>query len=177
MFCIIFVGYKFAKMKIENRKMSKNVRNSLIICFMLLFFVDLGFASPQLRSGNFNVEVHLPEFENAEVRYPELSGGCIRSFFLRNTRYPIIAQENNIQGRVIVSFVVEIDGTTSNLCFKGSADFLLEREVMMVIRRTSRCWAPAVNDGGKWTPAMKNGEKIPMEIKLEFNFYLPWLSE
>ena len=111
---------------------------------------------------NINVEVHLPEFKNTEVRYPELSDSRIDSFILKNVYYPAPACENEIQGKVLISFVVETDGSVSNIGIIKSGDYLLDKETVRCVKRTD----------GKWISGMQNGEKIPMEIKIEFEFVL-----
>ena len=109
-----------------------------------------------------NVEVHLPEFENTEIRYPELSGSSIDSFLLKNIKYPLYAQENGIQGKVLVSFIVETDGSVSNIKIVKSIDKDLPREVVRCVKLTN----------GKWISGMKNGEKTPIEMEIEFVFDL-----
>jgi TonB family protein len=109
-----------------------------------------------------NVEVHLPEFENTEVRYPELSDSSIDSFILKNVYYPAVACENEIQGKVLVSFVVETDGSVSNIEIVKPVHPTLDKEAVRCVRRTD----------GRWISGMQNGEKIPMKIKIEFEFVL-----
>jgi len=105
-------------------------------------------------------EIHFPEFENAEVRYPEIPDYSINSFLSKNVRYPLMALESGIQGRVLVSFIVETDGSITDIEIVRSVDRHLDAGAIRSIRRTD----------GQWIPGTKNGEKTPMEIKVEFDF-------
>ena len=107
---------------------------------------------------HINVEVHLPEIESTEVCYPELSDHNISNFF----KYPVISLENNVQGKVLVSFIVETDGSVSNIEIVRGVDSALSREAIKGIKLTD----------GKWISGMENGEKIPLEIKIEIDFNL-----
>ena len=113
-----------------------------------------------------NVETHFPEFEDTEVCYPELSGHNIDSLLLKNIRYPVIAIDYRIKGKVLVSLIVETDGSVSNIEVVNSVELieakLTEKEAVRCVRLTD----------GKWIPGIKNGEKTPMEIKIEFDFVL-----
>ena len=61
----------------------------------------------------------------------------------------MVAEENGVQGRVIVSFIVERDGSVTNSKIVKSVDPALDKEAMRVIRIMPN-----------WTPAIKNGEKV-----------------
>jgi TonB family C-terminal domain len=115
---------------------------------------------PCPNKSHINVEVHLPEIENTEVCYPELSDDNIDSFLLKNVRYPVLACENLMGGKVLVSFIVETDGSISNIEIVRSVHDILSRGVIRGIKLTD----------SKWISGMENGEKIPMKIKIEFNF-------
>ena len=72
-----------------------------------------------------NIEVYFPELENTEVRYPELSNCSINGFLLENLCYPMNAFENGIIGKVIVAFIIEIDGSISNVEIIKKSDITL----------------------------------------------------
>ena len=145
---------------------------------------------PNKPAYEINVTLHFPEFENADVRFPELKNGTIYNHFSENLRYSVIALENHIQGIVKVSFIVEADSSISNIEIIQSADPLLSREVVRCIMMTDgrefqwdrehHYFRILSNDRQvQWIPGMKNGEKIPMEIivEVEFSFDLgdyPW---
>lgn len=79
-----------------------------------------------------------------------------------NIKYPATARENNIQGKVVVGFVVEADGhiTTVEL-LKSSGNELLDNEAIRVIESMP-----------DWTPAKLNGKNVRSSFKLPVGFKL-----
>ena len=112
-----------------------------------------------------DIQIHFPEFENADVRLPELLNYNLDSLLVGSIRYPAFAIEMFIQGKTIASFIVEVDGEISNLEIIKSIDPVLSREVFRTVQ------AHATR---QWIPGMKNGEKIPMEIQVEVQFFIRW---
>ena len=97
---------------------------------------------------------------------PLFQGGNINAFrqwVQTQIRYPAEAQKGNIQGRVIVSFVVEKDGSVSNIQVVQSPGKLLADEARRVIESS-----PA----GAWTPGEQRGEKVRVKYTLPVDFYL-----
>lgn len=62
-------------------------------------------------------------------------------FINSHLRYPVIAQENGTQGQVIAQFVIQADGTLSDLKIVKSVDPLLDAEAMRVIKEMPK-WQP-----------------------------------
>jgi outer membrane biosynthesis protein TonB len=74
--------------------------------------------------------------EEAEVeQMPQFPGGqeALMKYLSENVRYPVIAQENGIEGRVICSFVVERDGSITDVQVVRGVDPSLDREAVRVI--------------------------------------------
>jgi periplasmic protein TonB len=67
---------------------------------------------------------------------PEFPGGedALRKYVADNTKYPAVARENNIQGKVYVRFVVTYDGSVEQVSIVRKVDPLLEEEAMRVVR-------------------------------------------
>jgi protein TonB len=65
----------------------------------------------------------------------------------RNLKYPASAQQQKIEGRVVVSFIINKDGTTSDIKVTKSATPVLDREALRVIRMMPK-WK-AGEDHGK----------------------------
>ena len=67
---------------------------------------------------------------------PEFPGGQaeMMKWLQKNTNYPPIAAENNIQGRVMVSFVVEPNGSISNVQIARGVDPNLDKEAIRVVK-------------------------------------------
>ena len=105
-----------------------------------------------------NIELVFPEFEEADVRFPELKNYSFDSLLVANMRYPVSASEIGLQGVVVASFTVEADGEVSDVRIVRGTDSVFEREV----RRTVQS---QISDSNRqWISGTKNGEKIPMEI-------------
>ena len=92
--------------------------------------------------------------------YPGGSGGLM-SFISSHLKYPLVAEENGIQGRVIVSFVVEKDGSISNVKIAKGVDPSLDREAMRVI-----------NSMPRWTPGKIKGQPVRVKYTVPVNFRL-----
>jgi periplasmic protein TonB len=79
---------------------------------------------------------------------PEFPGGesSLLKFLGSNVRYPVIAQENGIQGRVYVSFVVNETGNINDVCIVRGVDNSLDNEALRVVRSMPK-WKPGKQDG------------------------------
>lgn len=70
---------------------------------------------------------------------PSFPGGtnALNTFIASNLKYSVVAQENGIQGRVVVKFIVEKDGSISNVEVDRSVDPGLDNEAMRVVKAES----------------------------------------
>ena len=87
---------------------------------------------------------------------PSFPGGesAMKSYLNSTLKYPIYAQENGVQGRVIVQFIIEKDGSISDVKISRSVDPSLDREALRVVKAMP-----------KWNPGKLNG--IPVRVKNE----------
>ena len=94
---------------------------------------------------------------------PSFPGGtnALNTFIASNLKYPAVAQENGIQGRVIVKFIVEKDGSISNVEVDRSVDPGLDNEAMRVVKAMP-----------KWIPGQINGKAVKVECSHPFVFRL-----
>ena len=92
---------------------------------------------------------------------PDFPGGQkeLLSFLSRNIKYPTKAIENKIQGRVIVQFVVNKDGSISGAKVVRSVDPDLDKEALRVI-----------NSMPKWKPGMQKGEPVSVKFTVPIVF-------
>lgn len=106
------------------------------------------------------VDDNLYAVSNVNVAPQFLDGGQagLMQHIARNIQYP--SSGNNIQGRVIVQFVIEKDGSVSNLQIVRSLDEALDKEACRIVKTTS----------GKWKPAQKNGNAIRVQYTLPIVF-------
>ena len=74
-------------------------------------------------------------------------------------RYPVEAQMNNIQGRVLVEFIIDINGSITNAKVIESAHKSLDAEALRV-----------VNTSPKWTPGYVQGKPVKTRYTFPFVF-------
>lgn len=93
----------------------------------------------------------------------EFPGGpdALNSYLSKNIRYPEIAQENGIQGRVIVQFVVERDGSTAHIEVARGVDPALDKEAVRVVKEMP-----------KWKPGKQRGKAVRTKYTLPVVFRL-----
>ncbi|WP_298653984.1 energy transducer TonB [uncultured Proteiniphilum sp.] len=94
---------------------------------------------------------------------PEFPGGnaAMMKFLGDNIKYPVIAQENGIQGRVICNFVVERDGSITDVQVVRGVDPSLDREAIRVIQQMPR-----------WKPGKQRGSSVRVRFTLPVVFRL-----
>jgi protein TonB len=94
---------------------------------------------------------------------PEFPGGntAMMKFLSDNIKYPVIAQENGIQGRVICNFVVERDGSITDVQVVRGVDLSLDREAVRVIQQMPR-----------WKPGKQRGQAVRVRFTLPVVFRL-----
>ncbi len=80
---------------------------------------------------------------------PQFKGGVdsLLIYIGKNTVYPKEAKRNNIQGKVIVRFVVEKDGSVSNVAILKGADPQLDAEALKVVKSLPRFEKPGIKSG------------------------------
>lgn len=94
---------------------------------------------------------------------PQFPGGEkeLLKYISNNIRYPQIATENGIQGKVVVKFVVETDGSVGNVQILQGRDRSLDEEAIRVIKTLP-----------KWVPGRHNGIPVRVYFTLPVRFQL-----
>ena len=94
---------------------------------------------------------------------PQFPGGqsALLSWLSQNIHYPPVAEENGIYGRVVVSFVVESDGSISNVQVVRGVDPSLDKEAVRVTKAMP-----------KWLPGKQNGQAVRVKYNLPVTFKL-----
>lgn len=109
-----------------------------------------------------------PEVENKVFdvveQMPSFPGGpsALMKYLSENTRYPVVAQENGVQGRVVVSFVVEKDGHITDVKVVRSVDPSLDKEAARVVK-SMPSWIPGKQNGS----AVRVKYNVPVSFKLQ----------
>lgn len=103
-----------------------------------------------------------PPVQFAE-QMPQYPGGDaeLMRYLSSNLKYPTIAAENGIEGRVVLKFVVEKDGSVSNIKVERSLDPSCDKEAVRVIKSMQR-----------WIPGMQNGRSVAVYYTLPVLFRL-----
>ncbi|HPX98355.1 MAG TPA: energy transducer TonB [Bacteroidaceae bacterium] len=109
-----------------------------------------------------------PEPEEEEIfmvveDQPEFPGGtaALLEYLRKNIKYPAICRENNIQGRVLIQFIVNRDGTVVDPEVVRSVDPNLDREALRVISTMP-----------KWKPGLQRGKPVRVKFTVPVNFKL-----
>jgi protein TonB len=113
-----------------------------------------------LMSGQDGTETDEPFFL-VEVM-PSFKGGGLdkfRDWVQRRTNYPQAAVEKKIKGKVYLTFIVEKDGSVSNVTVVKSVDPMLDNEAMK-----------AISESPKWTPGLQRGEPVRVRYSIPINF-------
>lgn len=94
----------------------------------------------------------------------EFPGGqaALMKWLSQNVRYPETAQQNDVQGRVIVKFVVEKDGSIGTATILKGVDKDLDREALRVVKKMPK-WQPGKNNG----VAVRSYFNLPVVFKLQ----------
>ena len=94
---------------------------------------------------------------------PEFPGGIVQfmKWLTRNLRYPPIAQSQRIQGKVVVSFIINKDGSIASPTIVQSVDPVLDREALRVVKMMPR-----------WKPGLQNGKPCRTMFAIPVNFLL-----
>jgi protein TonB len=101
----------------------------------------------------FDVVEQMPSFPGGQA--------ALMNYLNSNIKYPVIAEENGIQGRVVVQFVVGKDGSISNVHVAKSVDPSLDKEAVRVVKAMP-----------KWIPGKQNGQAVTVRYTLPVTFRL-----
>lgn len=93
---------------------------------------------------------------------PKFQGGDLNTFrtwVQQNVKFPQIALENGIQGRVVLSFVIEKDGSLTNIQVLQTPDRSLSEEAIRVL-----------NKSPKWSPGKQRNQVVRVKYTLPVDF-------
>jgi len=94
---------------------------------------------------------------------PKFPGGDaeLLRWIARSVKYPVIAQENGITGRVHMNFVINESGNIENIVVVRGVDPSLDKEAIRVIKKMP-----------KWEPGKQRGKAVKVSFSLPINFQL-----
>ena len=94
---------------------------------------------------------------------PSFPGGpsALMQYLNSNIKYPVVAEENGVQGRVVCTFVVEKDGSITDVRVVKSVDPSLDKEAVRVVKGMP-----------KWIPGKQNGSAVRVKYTVPVTFRL-----
>ena len=101
----------------------------------------------------YDVVEEMPSFPGGQ--------GALMSYLNNHVEYPAVAQENGVQGRVIISFIVEADGRIGEVEVARSVDPSLDSEAVRVVKSMPR-----------WNPGKQNGKYVRVKYTVPIVFRL-----
>ena len=125
-------------------------------------------AGEVLKAKEVIAEPEPPKVEETKVfdvveEMPQFPGGpsALFEYLSKNIKYPVVAEENGVQGRVIVTFVVERDGSITDVKVVKSVDPSLDKEAQRVVKSMPH-----------WIPGKQNGSAVRVKYTVPVTFRL-----
>ena len=129
---------------------------------------DVEIVSSEDDAASAQVEAYTPPASSQQIftvveTMPEFPGGqgALLQYLAKSIKYPVIAQENGIQGRVSCSFVVNKDGSIVDAEVIRGVDPSLDKEALRVI-----------NSMPKWSPGKQRGKPVRVKYTVPVTFRL-----
>ena len=152
------------------------MKKRIFACLMAMFAVTLGVCAQEEETKVFDMVEQMPSFagctyevtvrtadgqiKKQQKTCPEGQGGLFQ-FLADHIKYPAIAEENGVQGRVIVTFVVERDGSIADVNVVKSVDPGLDKEAVRVTKSMPN-----------WNPGKIKGEPVRVKYTMPVTFRL-----
>lgn len=135
-------------------KTKKNVSLKVALMMLVLLF-SFTTSTAQTKKNNmvFDVVEVMPQFPGGQI--------AMLQYLMKNIKYPEQAVKEGIQGRVTVRFIVEKDGSISDVKPVLSVHPLLNKEAVRVVESMP-----------KWTPGKQNGKPVRVRFNLPVMFKL-----
>ena len=135
-------------------KTRKNVSLKVALMMLVLLFSFMT-STAQTKKNNmvFDVVEVMPQFPGGQI--------AMLQYLMKNIKYPEQAMKEGIQGRVTVRFIVEKDGSISDVKPVLSVHPLLNKEAVRVVESMP-----------KWTPGKHNGKPVRVRFNLPVMFKL-----
>ena len=101
----------------------------------------------------FDVVEQMPSFPGGQ--------GALMQWLASNIKYPVVAEENGVQGRVVCTFVVERDGSITDVKVVRGVDPSLDKEAVRVLKQMP-----------SWIPGKQNGSAVRVKYTVPVTFKL-----
>lgn len=135
-------------------KTRKNVSLKVaLMMFVLLFSFMTSTAQTKKNDMLFSVVEVMPQYPGGQI--------AMMKYIMENMKYPEQAMKKGIQGRVAVRFIVEKDGSISNVRPIHSVHTLLDKEAVRVVKSMP-----------KWSPGKQHGKPVRVQLIVPIMFKL-----
>lgn len=134
---------------------------SLVLCMNELVGGRYSISIINLESANHNNNGKLDNKVYDVVEQLPTFNGNVNQWLASNLKYPPVAAENGIQGKVMCKFIVEQDGSISNVIVIRGIDASLDKEALRVIKSMP-----------KWIPGKQNGKTVRCHFTMPVTFRL-----
>ena len=132
--------------------------------FLLVAFLGIAAMSSVQAQETPDTATQEKKFYIIEEEFPEFIGGDVArvKFLAENLQYPEEAKEANLEGRAVVGFVVEPDGSITNVeIAKSSGYSILDEEAIRVVQSMPN-----------WKPGKQDGEAVRVRFTMPITFTL-----
>ena len=135
--------------------------------FVLTMMMLMCLPSTNAQNAQDSVSSKIWDGDYGEIM-PQFPGGdkALKEFIQKNLRYPTEAMKKGIQGRVIVTFNVETDGSITDAKVVKAVDSLLNNEALRIVKSMPK-WQPGGMMSKGKTVLTKYKYTIPVIFKLE----------
>jgi len=139
-------------------QIKRSVSNLLYVLLVLIFmlsssFVKQAFSQEEEENQIFTIVENQPQFPGGQV--------ALNSYISSNLQYPENARKNGIEGTVYATFVVEEDGSISNIRILKGLDSECDEEVIRVLSNMP-----------KWKPGTQRGKTVRVQFNIPVRFGL-----
>ena len=132
----------------------------ILITLCLMTLSVCSFAQVTNNDSNNNAKNQVFTVVEQMPMFPGGNAGLMK-YLASNVQYPEVAAKNGVQGRVVVGFVIECDGSITNVEILRGVDPSLDREAMRVVKAMP-----------KWVPGKKNGAVVRVKYQVPVSFRL-----
>ena len=127
---------------------------------------DLAYNELDEKNESFNEEdtnIYTNKIYDVVEEMPQFPGGpsALFEYLSTNIKYPVVAEENGVQGRVIATFIVERDGSITDVKVVKSVDPSLDKEAQRVVKSMPH-----------WIPGKQNGSAVRVKYTVPVTFRL-----
>jgi TonB family protein len=141
------------------------MKNSLILfCFLFtISYANKAFSQVPKKLDTIKTILNSGQPLLVDEQIPEFPGGsdALIKYLKKNAKYPSKARKNNIQGTVIAKFVVNKDGSISDIKIAEGIDKKIDAQVVRTIKKMP-----------KWKPGTQNGKPVPVIYTMPVKFSL-----